>query len=149
MSELDGISPRDLEAFEREYLDTHTEIKALSALEGLHKGAYNGGTSIKYSPGDKNAQSVKYYKKPIEKAEIEKQREKTLGCLFDAFVIRQKEILNKKDFSMKDLLGALTRLMPQQVDSKIEHDMTFADMVKSVHLERKHYKAIDAEEVDG
>ena len=149
MSELDGISPRELEAFNREYVDTHTEIKAMSAMEALHKGSYNGGSTIKYSPGDKNAANVKHYKKPIERDLIEKQREKTVNCLFDAFVIRQKEILNKKDFSMKDLLSALTRLMPQQVDSKVEHDMTFADMVKSVHLERKNYKAIDAEDVDG
>ena len=149
MSELDGISPRDLEAFEREYVDTHTEIKAMSAMDALHKGSYGGASLIKNHPGDKNARAVKYYKKPIEKEMIELQREKTVNCLYDAFVIRQKEILNKKDFSMKDLLAALTRLMPQQVDSKVEHDMTFADMVKSVHLERKHYKAIDAEGSDG
>ena len=67
----------------------------------------------------------------------------------DAFAIRNKEILDKKDFPIKDLVNAVIKLMPQRTEAKVEHDMTFADMIKSVHLEAKTYKAIDAEDYDG
>ena len=34
---------------------------------------------------------------------------------------------------------------PVQIEGNVEHNMTFADMVKSVTLEKKNYKTIEAE----
>jgi len=146
MSELDGISPREMEAFKREYVDSHTEIKVLSALNSLHKGSYKNGSLSKMEPGDKNAERYQVLKKPIERECMEVQREKAVNCLFEAFDIRKKEILNKKDFSMKDLLGAMAKLMPQKSESKVETTHNFAEEIKRLTLEKKTYKAIDAED---
>lgn len=145
MSELDGASPKEMEEFERRYVDTHTEIKAQSLLSGATSGQFRKKNNISYHPGDKNAKNVAKLKKPIEQQCITVQEEKNRSYIMDAFQIRNREILDKKDFPIKDLVNAVIKLMPQRTESKVEHDMSFADMVKSVHLERKQYKAIDAE----
>ena len=143
MSELDGISPRELEKFRRKYEDTHTEIKAISALA---KSGYAGSSLIKNSPGDKNAGSVKKYKKPIERSCIEKQRKQLVDYLVDGFELRKREILSKKDLPIKDLLNVIVKFMPQKVESEVNANMDFAEMIKSVTLEQKRYKPIDAED---
>jgi len=148
MSELDGASPQEMEEFKDKYVDTHTEIKGMSLFDSLITGRKKGSLLGK-QPGDKNAGNYKLLKKPIERECIEKQEEANRGFIMDAFEIRRREILNKKDYPIKELVNAVIKLMPQRTEAKVEHDMSFADMVKSVHLERKHYKAIDAEDEDG
>ena len=146
MSELDGISPKEMDAFKAKYVDTHTEIKAESMMLGATSGQYRKKNSIKFHPGDKNARNVKKLKRPIEAMCMKEQDDKTRMMLVDAFHVRGKEILDKKDYPIKDLVNAVIKMMPQRIDQKIEHDMSFAEMVKSVTIEKKHYKAIDAED---
>ena len=138
MSELDGQSPMSREQFKRKYVDTHTELKGNTAMFG--------GNSVKMSPGDKNASRVKQLKKPIERSCMEKQRSDLRGYLGDALSVRQKEILNKNDYSIKDLINAIIKTLPQQIDQKSEVSMNFADEIKRLTIEAKKYKAIDAEE---
>lgn len=146
MSELDGLNPREVEEYKRRYVDSHEEIKGQSILKGSKSGQYRKKNTIAMHPGDKNAGNVKNLKKPIEKECWAVQEEKNRGYIMDAFHLRSQEILDKKSFPIKDLVNAVIKLMPQRTEAKVEHDMTFADMVKSVHLEKKTYKAIDAED---
>jgi hypothetical protein len=146
MSELDGASPREMEEFERRYVDTHTEIKAQSLLTGATSGQFRPKNNIRMEPGDKNAKRVGQLKKPIEKHCLEVQQNKMVGYLGDALDVRRKEILNKNDYPIDKLINALIKLMPQKVESEVNASMTFADMIKSVTLEQKRYKAIDAED---
>lgn len=143
MSELDGISPKELEQFKRKHFDTHHEIKAISALE---KGGFKNSSLIKNSPGDKNAAQVKKHKRLLEAKGFEKQKEALVDYLVDGFTLRRKEILDKDDLPIKDLLAAIARFMPQKIDGEQNVNMNFADMVKEVTLKRKQYKAIDAED---
>jgi len=146
MSELDGISPKELEEFKKRHVDTHHEIKAQSIMRGATSGQYRKKNNITMEPGDKNAKKYQLLKKPIEKRCLAEQDDKTRGMIVDAFHLRGNEILNKKDYPIKDLVNAVIKMMPQRIDQKVEHDMNFADMVKSVTLEKKRYKAIDAED---
>ena len=141
MSELDGASPKDMAEFQRKYVDTHTEIKAKSAIETIHKGR---NSSLK-SHEDKNAKRVGHYKKPIERYCSAENQRKVSGYLVDALDVRHKEILNKHDYPIKDLVNALIKMNPVQIEGNVEHNMTFADMVKSVTLEKKNYKTIEAD----
>jgi hypothetical protein len=147
MSELDGASPKEMEEFERRYVDTHTEIKGLSALNGMEKGRFNNSSLIKNSPGDKNIyQRGKIPgKNLIEKDCMHERQEKVTGYLIDALDIRKREILNKEDYQIKDLINAIVRLMPQKVESDVNTTHTFADEVKRLTIEKKKYTAIDAD----
>jgi len=146
MSELDGMSPMDREEFKRKYIDSMTELKAQSLLGGATSEPFRQKSTIAKHPEDKGAKQVSKHKKKFERDGAEKQRGKLMGYLGDALSVRQKEILNKNDYSIKDLISHLIKLMPQQVDQVSDVNMNFADMVKSVTLEKKRYRAIDAEE---
>ena len=146
MSELDGQSPMSREEFKRKHFDTHTELKAESVLGGATSGQFRQKNTISKEPGDKNAKHVAKLKKPIERECMEKQRSDLRQYLGDALSVRQKEILNKNDYSIKDLINAIIKTLPQQIDQKSEVSMNFADEIKRLTIESKKYKAIDAEE---
>ena len=115
------------EQFMRKYEDTH---KGLSVSEKLSKARK---TSTKF-PSDLNAKNVTRAKRGMERQAIEKRKDDYQHYILDAVAVRAKEILNKKDMPMKDLLKTATSVLPKEV--KVESNVThsFVDLWDTVDI---------------
>jgi hypothetical protein len=110
------MRPMSREEFERTYTDTHEELAGVGILLEGQKALR------RIEPGDKNAADVKKLKKPIEAKCLEKQREKLTNFILDTVAVRAKDVFDKKQLPMKDLLKVAVSAMPKQID--IEANVT-------------------------
>jgi len=123
------------EQFRATYEDTHTEFQVLDLLE-------KGGSLIKVHPGDKNI-TIRHKipgKALIESIEMEKRADGLSHCLLDAIGARIGDLM---DIPMEKLVSLGIKTLPQKIDQKMEHNFTFADMVKKASLEVENYETID------
>ena len=130
------------EQFKELYMDTHTEFQVLDMLE---KGAFDKGSLVKVSPGDKNI-TIRHKipgKALIESIEMEKRADGLSHCLLDAKGARIGDLM---DIPMDKLVSLAIKANPQKIDQTIDHSFTFADMVKKASLEVENYETIDEEQ---
>ena len=125
------------EQFIRKYQDTHTELEALEHFQ-------KNKSLVKYEPGDKNIEKKKAIpgKHLIESIETEKRAEGLQHVLLDACSARIKDLM---DIPMEKLVGLTIKTLPQKIDGKMEHSMTFADIVRKASIEIENYEDIDVE----
>ena len=125
--------------FKKKYAkDTHLGIHCASEL------ASSNGSLIKSSPGDRNVTTARIPGKELIEQKSKEVRDANFQhYLHDAFEIRGKEVLNKKDVPMVSLLQIISRNIPQKTESKNEHTFTFADMVKRATIELSKVDTVD------
>ena len=126
------------EEFIRKYEDTHTELSVIDKLA-------SSGSLIEKHPEDKNitVKGVIPGKHLIESRATEKRAEGLLHCLFDACSARIPDLM---EMPIDKLVALTIKASPQKIDQKIEHEFTFADMVKKASLEVENYETIDEEQ---
>lgn len=124
MSELDGISPINLEQYKRKYIDSHTEIKAISMLKNNIK-----------DPSDLNASQVKKYKKKYEVDGFHKRAENLEGMVYDTIEVRAVDMLDRKQLPMKDLLKIGVSMKPKNINLNANVTNTFADLWTTIDIE--------------
>jgi hypothetical protein len=135
MSELDGQSPMNREQFKRKYIDSHTEIQAMSKL-GKKKGWCAKNNDI-IEPSDKNAANVKHLKKPIERKCAIVRAENVTHFVYDAIEVRAEDVLDKEQVPMKDLLKIAVSAAPKHVKIDANINNTFADLWNTTDIEGK------------
>jgi len=123
----------DREEFKRKYLDTHTEIQALSKL--------GNPNNIKH-PSDLNAANVKNLKKPYEVRGFKIRAANLKHFMHDAIEVRADDILDKKQMPMKDLLKIAVSTMPKEV--KIEATVnTFSSLWDTVDIDSEDGEIVE------
>jgi len=129
MSELDNMSPMTREQFKRKYVDTHTEIKAMSLLE-------KKGNNV-IEPSDKNAKRYGLLKRPIEKKCAAIRAENLNDYIYDGVEVRSPEILDKNQLPFRDLLKIAVSIAPKNININANVTNTFADLWETVDIEGK------------
>lgn len=131
--------------FKRKYsIDNHLGLHCKTEFSKLGQGSL-----IRREPGDRGVSPRESNplngKKEIEKAALEKRSDDFKHYLLDAVSVRKKEILDKKEVPMVQLLQIVSRNLPQEVKSDSNVTFTFADMVKRATLELNKVETIDIE----
>jgi hypothetical protein len=129
MSEIDNMSPMTREQFKRKYVDTHTELTAMSSLP--HKR--NNITD----PSDKNANKCNLLKKPYEAQGFVIRANKLNDYIYDGVEVRAEDILDKKQIPMKDLLKIAVSIAPKNININANVTNTFADLWNTIDVEGK------------
>ena len=117
----------DLEQYDRKYTDTHTELEGVELLIAGSKGHT-------IEPGDKNAKDVSKHKRQYEADGFKKRAENLQHMVLDTVEVRSKDMLDKKQLPMKDLLKIATGLIPKKVEVKAEVH-TFSSLWDTVDVE--------------
>jgi len=129
--------------FKRKYSkDNHLGLYCKNNLADIGQGSL-----IRSSPGDRNITVDKPIpgKNLIEKKAMDKRAEDFKHYLLDAVAVRKKEILDKKEVPMVQLLQIVSRNLPQEVKSDSNVTFTFADMVKRATIELTKFETVDVE----
>ena len=134
--------PRNEEEFLRKYTDTHTELQMIEQM--TKKG--NKGSVISKHPSDYNVKNNKYEvaKKKIEKKAMTERADDYRNFVLDATSVRAKDILT---MNAKDLFYLAAKVLPQQLESKVENTFTFAEFAKNSY-ENANAETIDVEVED-
>ena len=129
MNEIDNMSPMTREQFKRKYVDTYTELTAMSSLP--HKK--NNITD----PSDKNAKKYKLLKKPYEAQGFITRANKLNEYIYDGVEVRSEDILDKKQIPMKDLLKIAVSIAPKNININANVTNTFADLWNTIDVDGK------------
>ena len=126
------------EEFKRRYEDTHTELQLLELMN-------SNKSLIKTHPEDKNITRDHKIpgKKLIESLAMEERAEGISHVLLDACGARIGDLM---EMPVDKLYSLAIKTLPQKVAQTIDHNFTFADMVKKASLEVETYDTIDEEQ---
>ena len=119
----------------RRWEGTHAELAVTDALSTMG----NAGSLIAKEPGDKNITKNKPIpgKKIIEAEEAEKRNNLLDRFIHETLELRAKDIL---DVKYEKLLDLAIKARPRKIEGKMEHEYTFADMVKNASNFEKDLK---------